>query len=253
MTNVVTRTADPVAFEVQASVDSQQSVSGAAPSSDTLAAGDLTSFSPDSLLAYCQGRLGDLDTQINAAMNQQNDGIQERQAIQQAVSAMSQFNPGGPQTPAQMQTCVSAVNTALQSFPPGDPEGAQLQSALQQMESDYQYTPPGSLPPDQQALLDKDLQSGSSPDPLQSGAMTIMDLQSLQQSGQLKAPPSSDQWTATMSSFSNVSSDIQSQSEIGFLQMQDLVSQRQQAIELSTGLMNKVDQTLEDQAKAVGQ
>jgi hypothetical protein len=251
MTMAVSTTTNPVAAQVLADVRSEAPISIASASTGSFAPGDVTSFSPDSLLAYCQGRLGDLDTQINTAMNQQNDGIQERQAIQQAISAMSQFNPGGPQTADQMQTCVSAVNTALQSFPPGDPEGTQLQNALQQMESDYQYVAPGTLSQAQQQQLDA-LQADPSTDPLFAQS-TITMLQGLKESGQLGSKPTSDQWTATASSFTNVSSDIQSQSEIGFLQMQDLVSQRQQAIELSTGLMNKVDQTLEDQAKAVGQ
>jgi hypothetical protein len=229
------------------------------PSNGTVGAGDLTSFSPDSLLAYCQGRLGDLDSQINAAMNQQNDGIKERQSIQQAISTLGQFNPGGPQSPVNMQTCVDAVSTAIQSFPSGDPEGAQLASALQKMESDYGYQAPGSPTADQskqRSDLEDQLNSTTnppSPDQTVSLNKQISALQNTIDSGALTSPPTSDQWTATTSSFSNVSSDIQSQSEIGFLQMQDLVSQRQQAIELSTGLMNKVDQTLEDQAKAVGQ
>jgi hypothetical protein len=37
------------------------------------------------------------------------------------------------------------------------------------------------------------------------------------------------------------------------LQLQDLVSQRQQAIQLCSGIMSKTDETLEDQAKAIGQ
>ncbi len=37
------------------------------------------------------------------------------------------------------------------------------------------------------------------------------------------------------------------------LTLQDLVSQRQQAVTLASGMMSKQDQTLEDEAKAVGQ
>jgi hypothetical protein len=209
---------------------------------------DVTTFSPDTLLAYCQTRLGDLDDQINGAMNQQQSAINERQAISQAMAALGKFNPGGPQTASDMNTCMTALDAALQSFPPGDPGGAQFQKAIVQMQTDYQYCPPGTLPPNEQLELDNDVKSS---DP--STATRVNDLDKLQQSGQLLAAPTSDQWTATTSSFSNVSSDIQGQSEMNFLQMQDLVSQRQQAVELATGMLNKVDQTLEDQAKAVGQ
>jgi len=37
------------------------------------------------------------------------------------------------------------------------------------------------------------------------------------------------------------------------LSLQDLVSQRQQVVELATGMMSKEDQALEDGAKAIGQ
>jgi hypothetical protein len=225
-------------------------------SDGAVAGGDATSFSPDTLLAYCQSRLGDLDSQINQTANQQQVGIQERAAIQTALTQMSQFNPGGPTNPQNMTACVAAVNTALASFPADDPARAQLQSALQQMETTYNYQPPGPTA-DREAALGEllDEQSSAPPAAYDSYTARIDSAQDLIANGSFSAPSdnASDHWTATTTAFSNVSSDIQDQSEMNFLQLQDLVSQRQQAVELSTGMMNKVDQTLEDQAKAVGQ
>jgi hypothetical protein len=65
-------------------------------------------------------------------------------------------------------------------------------------------------------------------------------------------PPKNDEWKATTDAVGNVSDNIKTDAEIGMLQLQDLVSQRQQAVSLVTGMMSKEDQTLEDGAKAIG-
>jgi len=51
----------------------------------------------------------------------------------------------------------------------------------------------------------------------------------------------------------NLADSIKSNAEMQMLSLQDLVSQRQQVVELATGMMSKEDETLTDGAKAIGQ
>ena len=65
--------------------------------------------------------------------------------------------------------------------------------------------------------------------------------------------PANNDWQGTTGALSNLSDNIKSDSEVQMLQLQDLVSERQQVVEQMTGMMTKEDQTLEDGAKAIGQ
>jgi hypothetical protein len=70
---------------------------------------------------------------------------------------------------------------------------------------------------------------------------------------QLTNPPSNDDWKSTTDAVGNLADDIKSNAEMQMLTLQDLVSQRQQVVELATGMMSKEDETLTDGAKAIGQ
>ncbi len=104
-----------------------------------------TTMSPESLLAYCQMQLGDLDSQISDQMNTQQTALREREAVQSAQDVLEQYGTDGPQTPADMQKCVDALNSAIAQLPANDPVAGQLGTFRDQMTAQYDYTPGRAL------------------------------------------------------------------------------------------------------------
>ena len=217
---------------------------------------DTTSMSPETLLDYCQMQLGDLDTQINAQLTSQKTALHEREVLQSVQTAFDQFGPNGPQNPSQMHTCVTAIDDAIAQLPQNDPVVPQLTDFNSKLCTQYQYQRPGSITQQDQSEPSSDgalgFMAGNIGAELR--ALTRVD-QATYPDGLLgKAPdPKTNEWQGTTAALTNIADDIKSNAEVEMLQLQDLVSQRQQAVQLCTGMMTKADQTLEDEAKAVGQ
>ena len=227
----------------------------------------LSSVSADSLLAYCQMQLGDLDGQINDQMSAQKTALREREAVQSAQNVLGQFGTAGPRDPASMQKCAAALDSAIAQLPPNDPVAGQLADFKAQMCTTYDYKQGRDLTSDEQANLDGANRALASPPQMVSTragpvqvdggmrdqAQKDIDRLTQIQTGTFRTPNAdSKEWQGTTDALATVADDIKSSAEIQMLHLQDLVSQRQQAIQLCTGIMSKTDQTLEDQAKAIG-
>jgi hypothetical protein len=216
------------------------------------AAGDygMTNLSPDAMLDYCQMQLSGLDGQIDGDIKQQETQLREREAVQKAQSVLSQYGTQGPQDPVAFQKCVDALDQAAASLPPGDTVAAQLQDFKENMCSQYGYDP-AKAPTPQQA------QEGAEVNRLAQSSPTIIrpamqQLANQLEGGGLDNPPQNNDWQGTTDALGNIADNIKSGAEIQMLQLQDLVSQRQQAVQLASGIMSKEDQTLEGIAKSIG-
>jgi hypothetical protein len=234
---------------------------------------NVAGLSPDALLEYCSTQMNGLDSQINSLMKQQETQLNQEQAVQTVQSTLDGFGSTGPTTGAEMQQCVDAFNTAIKDLGPNDPVAGQLQTQLSAMEA--KYGTPGTLTDAQQTQLTSDANTLSAVGPggvalatsgfttdntVLPGGFTAgqvkaaqKDQQALQaqQAGSFQAPSGSD-WTGTTDAASNLASNIKSNAQLQFLTLQDLVSQQQDAIEQATNMMSKEDNTLLDQAKAIG-
>ncbi len=261
-------------------------ISGVNGSSGVYAAGGIggfTGLSPDALLEYCQSQLNGLDGEIQSSIKQQNLELQERQAAEQAQGVLEQFGDNGPTNGAQMQSCVDALNTAIASLPTGDPVAAQLADFRDKMCTDYGFTPgttlttpadvQGGVGPSGSAAAATTLaappvfedgsvtdysdgtttQGGATPSPAAGtsggSATSPAPVKDEMPPSELTKPPENNQWKGTCDALGNIVGDIKSNSEIQMLQLQDLVSQRQQAVSLATGMMSKEDQSLEQLAR----
>ena len=219
---------------------------------------DPAGMSPDALLEYCGMQLNGLDSQIGTMMNQQQSQLSEQTAVQQVQTTLEGFGSNGPQSGADMQKCVDAFNTAISSLPPGDPIATQLQAQCTQMESQFGFTAPQTLTPAEQVDLTQ-AQATVAAGPLGTagGALTwaaaqatVTQMTSIQ-NGNMSSPPANGQWQGTTDALGNLASDVKSNAEMQMLQLQDLVSQRQDVIEMSTNMMSTEDSALLDGAKAV--
>ncbi len=212
----------------------------------------VSTVSPDSLLEYCQMQLGDLDGQINDQMTAQQTALREREAVESAQNVLGQYGTAGPTTAADMQKCVTAVGNAIDRLPADDPVAQQLGTFMINMCNTYNYkedqtTPYGYVSPGAAPL------GGAVVDAPSQAAPTVASLEQIQNPTFTKPDPDHSQWKGTTDALATIADDVKSSAEIQMLQLQDLVSQRQQAVQLSSGIMSKTDQTLEDQAKAIGQ
>jgi hypothetical protein len=227
----------------------------------------VTSMSADSLLAYCQIQLGDLDSQINGQMTAQKTALREREAVQSAQAILGQFGTTGPTKTEDMQRCVDALNSAIKQLPSTDPVAGQLADFRDRMTAQYQYVPGRALTVGEQQKVDDlkiQMQALTGLTSPAAGMTTtnaiavaalqrqVTDIENVQKSS-FKAPDKdAKEWQGTTDALATVSDDIKSSAEIQMLHLQDLVSQRQQAVQLCSGIMSKTDQSLEDQAKAIG-
>jgi hypothetical protein len=192
-----------------------------------------TYLSPDALLVFCQEQLGGLDHEIKTQMDSQKMQLRERAAVETVQGVLEQFGTAGPKDATEVTTCVNAFDKAIASLPENDPVAIQLQQKCQQMKDDFGYEPGGISPlalPNGRVLSD--------------GTVTLPTI---------SKHPADGAWKGTTDDVSNLAGDIRSNAEIDMLKLQDLVSQRQQTVQLASGMMSKEDQTLESQAKAIGQ
>jgi hypothetical protein len=230
----------------------------------------MTTLSADALLAYCQAQLGDLDSQIDKQMTNQKTALREREAVQSAQSILNQFGTVGPKSPDEMKQCVDALDNAIKQLPTNDPVVTKLADFRDQMTNHYHYVAGRTLTDPEKLELSQAqaaLKNGVVPLNIQvpgmgplgeriqtSNPQDVIDRLTAVQTGTFTPPEKgTNEWqTGTTDALNNISTDIKSSADIQLLQLQDLVSQRQQAIQLCSGMMSKTDQTLEDQAKAIG-
>lgn len=171
---------------------------------------DVESLTGDSLLLYCQTRLGDLDSEINTRMGEQKAALARRQAIQSAELELKKYGDKGPQNQEQWDACENALKAAEALLPPGDPGAAAIEKFRVDLE--HQYC--------------RDV----APDPHY---------------------PKDGEWKGTIDGLVKMEDDIKGGAEIQMLQLQQLMSQRQTAVQLTTNLMSKLDQTQDSIVKNV--
>jgi hypothetical protein len=99
--------------------------------------GGVAGLTPDALVAYCSAQLNGIDGQITSYEQQQQAQLAEKQAIQHAGTAMSQFGTSGPQNQEQWDATISGIRAAAAELPPNDPVAAKLYSEADALQSKY--------------------------------------------------------------------------------------------------------------------
>jgi hypothetical protein len=214
----------------------------------------MTDLSPDAMIAFCQVQLSDLDQQISDDMKWQNTQVADRKLIAQVQDTLQSFGTQGPQSGTDMQKCIDGFTTAIDAMDPSDPNRVTLQAQLDAMKSAFPYTP-AILGTEKAPMLPSSIAKVS---PLAAWSGSGASAGTTSETTPVMLPeqftkPVDLQWKGTTDSLNTVVDNIKSGAEIQLLQLQDLIAQRQRAVETATGMMTKTDQTLEDQARAIGQ
>ena len=199
---------------------------------------NVVGLSPEMLLEYCGSMLNGLNGQIDTLMSQQQAQINEQQVLGNLQSALGQIT-SPPASQSDMNACVSAYQTAINALPPGDPVATQLQAQLSSFEQQYGA---GA-----NTITAAGLKSAL-PDVLDGNVGNVVS-DTVKNSA---THPSSTQWQAITGQVQTTASTIKSGAQIQFLTLQDLCSQQQDAVEQVTNMMTKENETLLDQAKAIG-
>ncbi|HEY6462541.1 MAG TPA: hypothetical protein VIY73_20370 [Polyangiaceae bacterium] len=198
------------------------SASGVDPN-NALTPATVVGMSPDVLLAYAGNMMNSMNTQIDDMMNIQQEQVNEQQVLGNLQNQLGAFNPA--------------------------PTAAQLPEVYQ----DYQ-TAIAALPPDSSAAINLQKQCATF-------ASSCVSAAQFNGNGSVQAPdgsgaqwnePSTTAWQQTTTSVGDLSGDVKNNAQLQFLQLQDLCSQQQDAVEQITNMMSKQNDTLLDQAKALG-
>jgi len=189
-------------------------------------------LSPEGLLAYCQSRLQSIDSQIQSGLDSQEQTNSELEQLGQVLSSMKALANGSSDS-TQIIAAENALGDYINSLKTSDPNNPEL-GALTQTYNDMVYSG-----------------SGGDPNKLQGGPGFI---------DEAKYPPKHTDPRGDMNygeaegqgfiaSVQSAHDDMNSNSELAMISLQSLMSQRQTAIELTTNMM----QSLDDQADKIAQ
>ena len=210
---------------------------------------DVTGLSPDAIIGFCEMQLNNYGAQISDLVSQQKQSMADQGVISNLKSQLEQ--QGKPTNAKQMNQVYNDYQTALAQLPDGDPAKQQLQKACDDMCNTYGYTPPTPLNDTQVSQLQFDQKLGAVPivgSAFQTEAQQLRDQATV---GTLANPPSDAQWQGTVDDVGSVASNLNGQSQIQMLQLNQLSSMNQTAVEQAIQLVGKVDSTLLDEAKAI--
>ena len=93
-------------------------------------ASELTSFTPDALMAYCQARLDSIDGQAQASFDLQSQNANVTQSIQQIANSFKENSSAAVTDAATYNTLHSQLDTAIGNLQAVDPNSPALTKLL---------------------------------------------------------------------------------------------------------------------------
>jgi hypothetical protein len=211
------------------------------PSLADLTSAEMTSLTPDSLLAYCQARLDSINGQVTGLFNEQEVQNGEASALQPVIAAFQTnaggVNSGDSQGASKCTTMEVALGGLIQQIKDSDPGFADL-GKLEQTYNDILYSGTGPQPANGTTPALQYFDPSIYP-PNQNGPKSDNIL-------------SSDEVQAAIQSLQGCASDLNSGSELQMIQLQSLMSQQSTAVELTTNLVQSLGDESEKVAENIG-
>jgi len=185
-------------------------------------------LSAESLMVYCQTRLGSLDDEIKGLMDEQRAAIRQKEVLTELRGALREAKDVGHMDGIAegvgIQQAIAAYNTAIEQLPQGDPLRMQLvqerDKALFEADAD-----PG-LPSQSTGSAGEDA-AASEADTVEFYAGSRKDL-------------TSEDWDAVTDAVDALIERVNDDAEISMIQLQSLMSTRQTAISLTTNVLSKL-------------
>ncbi len=221
-----------------------QDASGTTPASSSGGSSPPVYLTPDAIMAYCQSRLQSIDGQVETAMTQQQNCNSEQQGVQNIL------------------TDVSSLQSELNNGTVKDHgAAAKLESDLEKLISQMQSTDPsnpqiGTL----EQLHDKIMATGTGPN---NGAQAYYCSANPPGSPTGQTPPpnvhqdtddtfGTDELTGFSQTLTGVNNSLNNSAELGMIAIQSLMSQRTTAIQLSTNILQSINDGMSKIANNIG-
>jgi hypothetical protein len=198
-----------------------------APSEPDPVAADL---SPDALMSYCQARLDSIDGQVTSSFDAQQKNATATSQIDQVIAFMKQYDGSvqtDPDVCKKLETQFQSLITNLKKSDPGCPALPALTQAYNSLV--WSGDGGGSTDPDGPHFIDFDKYPPDKTTPQGDNKLGVDELQDYVQT------------------LTDAAASLNSNSELGMVQLQSLMSQRQTAVTLTTNLV----QSLGDQENKI--
>jgi hypothetical protein len=176
----------------------------------------------EGLLLYCQTQLGSIDGEIKSMMKEQMKNLDRKKALSTVETAMKEHQP--PKTDADVAAINDAFDKAIASLPPGDP----TRLALEEKKASVSAALEGSK------VLRAGVPGGEGW--FKTGLVIGM---------------SKENWEGQIGGISSLKDEVSGNAELTMIRLQSLISQRQTAVQLTTNMTAKLEQTAAMVAKNV--
>ncbi|HMR05293.1 MAG TPA: hypothetical protein PKA88_05935 [Polyangiaceae bacterium] len=192
----------------------------------------LGGFNPDSLSAealmtYCQTQLSDIDSDVKSYFEQQKKMLAQKTVLSELKNSLSKFSP--PKTEAQWQAVAEAYSKAINALEEIDPGG--------ELSMDLQHEFWGNLGPKVEGAAQKK-------------GIEFIDKYGLNPKGidynsiDFAKIATKEWWTGHVGDMSSKVDAVSGNAELNMIQLQSLMSKRQTAVQLTTNMLSKYDQTI---------
>jgi hypothetical protein len=192
-------------------------------------------LSPDALMTYCESRMRSIDEQVRTGFVQQRMRNQEQSDLQGVLETLQKYAAGvGSPDGGNHDQCKEmelALQKEIEKIKATDP-GSPVLAKLTQTYNDLVYT--GSGEDADVHYIDRDQYP---PKAAGREGDCIIDNQEM---------------TAFTTAIQNAAGDLNSGSELEMIQLQSLMSQRQTAIQLTTNMVQSLDDSSNKIAQNVG-
>lgn len=172
-------------------------------------------LTPEALLTYVETQLKSLDGDIRKRLDGQRDLIARKKLLGDIETAVA--NGGGDK-----QAITDAYQAAIDALPPGDPLRAELMKGLGQASN------------------------------MQAAGGMLMFVNDPEMLKKMTAALNADICKVLETQVKNVTADLNAASEINMIEVQSLMSQRATAVQLSTGMLQKLGAMAENIVGNIG-
>jgi hypothetical protein len=192
-------------------------------------------LSPDALMSYCQARLDSIDGQVKSSFDAQQRNASATNKIDQMIASLKLYDGSDQTDPSvckQLETQFQGLIKSLKETDPGCPVLPSLTQAYNSMvwSGDGGSTFTHSTNPDD-------------PDFIDNGKYPPMNQNTPQGDNKI----GTQELQGYVQTLTDAASDLNSNTELGMVQLQSLMSQRQTAVTLTTNLV----QSLGDQENKI--
>jgi hypothetical protein len=190
-----------------------------------------SNLSPDSLMAYCQSRLDSVDGQVNTLFNEQQQNASVAEQIDGVISELKNYDASDVKDAATCKKLESKFQSLIVSLKNSDPSCPELPT-LTKTYNDMVWSGDGgakyahSSDPTDPDFIDDGPHPPDKLGPQGDGILLSSELQGYAQT------------------LSDAAGNLNSDSELGMVHIESLMSQRQTAVTLTTNLVQSLgDQT----------